>query len=690
LIIDNDHVAGFQCMVKDVTEKKKIEFELRNSESIRKENEYRLTAILENTTTLIYIKDLTGRYITANKRFKEVFEVTDEMVINRTDFDFNTREKAEHYRMLDEEVIARLMPVESEELIKTSKGNRNLLLVKFPLFNDKNEIFGISGIATDITERVQSREKLESALRKAKEAKALQEHFLANMSHEIRTPLNGIKGMTNLLCETDLTEEQREFTTMIQHSLNNLTVMVNDVLDFSNIKAGKLTLENTRFNVSETVEMIKQQFGAGADRKGLSMDAFVDANIPSVLQGDPTRLKQVLANLVGNAVKFTHSGIIKIYATLNSQTDTEVAINYKIQDTGIGIAENKQKSIFDSFSQVNTSTTRSHGGSGLGLAISRSLVELQGGTISVESKVGQGSVFSFTISYAGKQAQVSKIDTPDHSFFLSGKRFLVIEDNEISQRVIGIVLKKAGGIVEAAYDGQQAMAYFDQGRQYDLVITDLQMPVMDGYEVARHIRTELNIEVPIIAMTATALNDEQEKCKEAGINEFMLKPFDFNQLYQTIGSLLSKNKRDEELKTIERITIPRLFDLSMLNELGDPESVLEVINTFLNNTPAEIYQFPELLATKNWSVLHKQAHKIKGALALLQATQLSDLLGNIEKYTKDIVDFTLITTQVNGVVELFGSLTSELNKEVENIRTSIKPPENAQYYLGTYNKSIAI
>jgi PAS domain S-box-containing protein len=210
-------------MVRDITEKKMIEFELNESELKRKENEFRLSSILENTTALIFIKDLEGRYTMMNKRFKEVFGLTDEKVIGKTDYDFNPKELADHYRQLDAEVLAGLKPIESEELIETASGSRNLLLVKFPLLDDKQRPFGISGIATDITERVESLRQLEIALKHAEEAHELQEQFLANISHEIRTPMNGIHGMTSLLLDTPLNEEQKEFTTMIQRSVNNLT-----------------------------------------------------------------------------------------------------------------------------------------------------------------------------------------------------------------------------------------------------------------------------------------------------------------------------------------------------------------------------------------------------------------------------------------------------------------------------------
>jgi PAS domain S-box-containing protein len=280
LLYDNKEITGFQCMVKDITEKKQIEEELDESEAARKENEFRLNSILNNTTTLVFIKDLSGHYIMVNRRFKEVFNLTDEMVINKTDYDFNTPEQAEHYFKLDEEVIATRKPVQVEETIETSEGRRTLLLVKFPLLDDKQEVFGISGIATDITEKIQSRRQLEVALQNAEEAKELQEQFLANMSHEIRTPLNGIQGMTTLLLDTELNNEQREFTSTISRSLNNLLAIVNNILDFSNIKTGKLSLQNKPFNIREVIAGIKSQFDYELKKKHLGLEIMIDEKVP--------------------------------------------------------------------------------------------------------------------------------------------------------------------------------------------------------------------------------------------------------------------------------------------------------------------------------------------------------------------------------------------------------------------------
>ena len=664
LLFENDRIIGFQCMVKDITERKEIEFELDQSELKRKENEYRLNAILDNTTTLIFIKDLQGRYIMVNKHFKEVFGLTDEMVINKTDHDFSPKELADHYKKLDEEIITGLKFIESEELVETSQGKRNLLLVKFPLLDDKQNVFGISGIATDITERVQSRQELEVALKNAEDAKQLQEQFLANMSHEIRTPLNGIQGMTSLLLGTKLTEEQKDFTDMIILSLNNLVAILNDVLDYSNMQAGKLTLEKIEFDIIEILEAVKNQFTHPVKNKGLDFHVLVDNAVPASLIGDPYRLKQVLVNLVGNAVKFTKKGGIQIHVSLQQKLEKEATVLFAIEDTGIGISEDKLDTIFESFAQANIDISRRYGGAGLGLAISKGLVLLQGGEIFAKSKSGEGAVFSFYLPYRLKQkTEDNGSSLFDYTFRLKGKQFLVVEDNVVNQKLIGFVLQKVGAQVDIASDGKEAISYFEQNRMYDLIIMDLQMPVMDGYETAIYIRQTLLLKTPIIAMTATALKGDQEKCKQVGMNDFMLKPFDIKDLYKRLIRLLFNESEEDEADSQKSVAPAKIYDLSLLEELDDRESLIDVLTLFLDNTPQEVKEMPQLVRQKNWSALFKLAHKIKGAVAILQATRLAQLLGKIEENARNEKNLSMLAEQVEEVGRLFAEMEKQLREE---------------------------
>ena len=514
----------------------------KQTEQKLKESQAWLESILDNSTSLIYIKDLLGRYVMVNRRFREVLEVQEQAVIGHTDVNFSSPDAAAHYRMLDEQVVRTGRSLEIEEVIPTSAGDVYLLSIKFPLLDGNGRLIGIGGIATEITERVQYQHQLIAATREAQSAKSMQELFLANMSHEIRTPMNGIQGMTDLLLDTPLSDQQKEFARIIKRSVNNLLVVVNDVLDFSKIKAGKLAIEKIEFRVKDVVENARAIFAHRIVKKGLELLIDIDEEIPDTLKGDPYRLNQVLVNLIGNAIKFTHEGWIKVKVKAQERTSAHVILLFSIADSGIGIPEESIPYIFDHFSQAGLDVSRRYGGTGLGLAICQQLLQLQGGEIAVESRENQGSVFTFRLTYGyNKQAQKDAPDTGVLSdlMALSGRRFLVVEDNEVNQQLMDHVLKKAGGHVTIAGNGEEAVSYLRRGEIYDLVIMDLQMPVMDGYAATRYIRQELQLPVPIVAMTATALVDEQLRCLEAGMNDYMTKPFEFGELYKRVSALIN-------------------------------------------------------------------------------------------------------------------------------------------------------
>ncbi len=667
LLFENDNITGFQCMVRDITEKKKIELALNKSE-------LRLQSILDNTTALIFIKDLEGRYIMVNRRFKEMLGLTEDEVIGKTDYDINPGEKADYYHETDTQLLQTLGTIKYEEVIESYEGSRTLLVIKFPLLDDREQPFGISGIATDITELVHNRIELESALKNVKEAKELQEQFLANMSHEIRTPLNGIQGMSGLLLETTLTEDQRDFVMMIKHSLNNLTAIVNDVLDISNLRAGKLMLENIAFNINDPIDAIKIQYTNQVNRKKIAFDVIIEDDVPKLIIGDPYRLRQVLVSLVDNAVKFTESGNVSLCVSLEKQTAFIAVIQFTIEDSGMGIPSDKLTTIFQSFAQADMKISRSFGGAGLGLAISKGLVEMQGGNISVQSVPDKGSVFSFSIPYEIPQNIGEPSDSGTFAAVLRGKHFLVVEDNPVNQQLIDSVLQKTGAIVEMASDGRQAIAYLEKGNKYDLVIMDLQMPVMDGYETAACIRKQLKMTIPILALTATALRGDQEKCKELEIDDFMLKPFDFNDLYRRLADLL-QNKKPAKTGLMGKATNntpgKKLYDLATLKSMGDKESLLDIISLILSNTFSDIQQLPILAREKNWPKLFKAAHKAKGSVSVLQATSILQLLAEIEKNAREETHLSAIEEKVTAVMKLFAEMELQLRDEEKQLREEI-------------------
>lgn len=674
LLYENDEITGFQCMVKDITEKKQIEEELDESEAARKQNEFRLNSILDNTTTLVFIKDLSGRYTLVNRRFKEFFHLTDEMVINKTDYDFNTKEQAEHYLKLDEEVMATRQPVQVEETIDTAVGRRTLLLVKFPLVDDKQQVFGISGIATDITEKIQGTRELEAALRNAEDAKELQEQFLANMSHEIRTPLNGIQGMTSLLMETALNSEQREFTGTISRSLNNLLAIVNNILDFSNIKRGKLSLQKKPFSITEVVNSVKTQFEYKLKKKQLTLEIQVNEKVPARVIGDGPRLKQVLVNLVDNAVKFTDSGYIKVEVFLVDQNKDESKVSFTVTDSGIGISPDKFETIFKSFAQASINISHGYGGAGLGLAISKGLIDLQGGNISVRSELNNGSAFRFIMPYGtcGDENDACAEEKTDVTEYLKDRHILVVEDNPVNQRLASVVLQKVGCRVGLASNGKEAIDLLKENPGYDLILMDVQMPIMGGYEATTYIREVLQLQTPIIALTATALKEDQDKCLEVGMNDFILKPFDFKDLYNRITRLLLNKQPVIQTATTQKTNkTEKIYDLSLLEELDDKQYVYDMVLFFLENTSGDIVQLASLVADKDWNGLSRTAHKIKGAAGMLQANTLAALLAQIEADARDLKNIESIGERVQETIRLFAELEIQLQEELEILKKEL-------------------
>jgi signal transduction histidine kinase/CheY-like chemotaxis protein len=395
----------------------------------------------------------------------------------------------------------------------------------------------------DISRRKKVQQHLERAILEAHEAKQMQEQFLANMSHEIRTPMNGIKGMTDLLLDTPLSQKQQELASTIKSSANNLLVIINDILDFSKIKANKLNIEKIDFSLRDVLNNIVSIFDHRLKKKGLRLHIDIAPDIPSRLMGDPYRLNQILINLIGNSIKFTEQGHIRVRVSADKRTEQGVTLSFDIADTGIGISADNLPHIFDSFSQAGEGGNHRYGGTGLGLTICKQLLHLQGGDITVASTPGKGSVFSFHLPYAYSDKPASEqppvVPIHDYSNLLTGRRFLVAEDNEINQRLIDYVLTKAGGTVQLANNGAQAINYLRDDKSFDLIIMDLQMPEMDGYETTQYIRNDLQMSTPIIAMTATAMAGEQLQCIQSGMNEYMTKPFEFADLYTRITTLLS-------------------------------------------------------------------------------------------------------------------------------------------------------
>ncbi len=388
---------------------------------------------------------------------------------------------------------------------------------------------------------------LVKAKKVAEAASKTKSEFLANMSHEIRTPMNGVIGMLQLLSETRLTKEQKAFVSSTTQSANALLTLINDILDFSKIEAGKLAIEIVNFDLKEVMDGVIDTLAHKAFEKGLDLFYLVEKDVPNDLTGDPTRIRQILINLIGNAIKFTDKGKIFIKVQMNRHTKYECTLLFEVEDTGIGIPEEKTDKLFQSFSQVDTSTTREFGGTGLGLIISKQLAELMGGTIGFTSLENKGSVFWFTVAlrhqeakHAGKKAKSTQSAPAAASSMSSNIKFLIAEDNLVNQNVVKLMLKKLGHSVTIAKDGLEAIQLFEK-EIFDVILMDIQMPVMDGEEATKKIRSmekKTNNHIPIIALTANAMKGDKERFLKSGMDSYVAKPIRKEELLSVIESVL--------------------------------------------------------------------------------------------------------------------------------------------------------
>jgi signal transduction histidine kinase/CheY-like chemotaxis protein len=635
-----------------------------------------LKTIIDILPLNVYMKDLQSRKTLINKSELNYSKATHESeVLGKNDFDLYPYKNAKISIEEDMEVFNGRKTILNKETTSVDKEGKEswFLTSKIPFINEEDKVMGLIGISYDISDSIAQRQELIQAKKIAEDAKKMQEQFLANMSHEIRTPMNGIQGMTDLLLETNLNDEQKDFAKTIKRSSDNLLVIINDILDFSKIKAGKLTIEKIDFNLAEVVENIKSIFKHRINEKGLGLLLTIHKDVPATLNGDPYRLNQILVNLVGNAIKFTHNGSVKINITVQKKTSKEIVLNFTITDTGIGIANDKLGEMFESFTQASIETSRKYGGTGLGLSITKQLVEMQEGEISVESTIDVGTTFKFSIpyNYCKNESQIffAGKDVNTYRALLKSKKFLVAEDNLVNQKVIRHVLQKAGGIVDMANNGLQAIEFLKKSTDYNLIIMDLQMPEMDGYAATKYIRNVMNLSIPIIAMTASALKGEKSKCIEIGMNDYLSKPFDFAFIYKRISMLIGDTPIDHN-EVIKIPTEEKLFDLSLVEEMDDNEYVVDILSIYLNETPSELNELEKACIAGKFTDVYKRAHKLKSSTGLLKASGLLTILIKIEETAKAEKNDGLIKLSEQAKEE-YKKIETPLQQHLKNINTAL-------------------
>jgi signal transduction histidine kinase/CheY-like chemotaxis protein/HPt (histidine-containing phosphotransfer) domain-containing protein len=523
-------------------------------------------------------------------------------------------------------------------------------------------------LITDINTRNKLEDELRIAKKLADENAIMKEQFMANMSHEIRTPMNSILGFSDLLGKTKLDKAQAEYLNAVKLSGSNLLNIINDILDFSKIEAGKLNIEKISFNVIEVLNSLKIMFAPKAEEKQINFRIYIDPKTPAYIFGDPTRLNQILINLINNAIKFTSQGEVKLSCEIKSIEHDIVQFVFKVQDTGIGIPADKINSVFERFNQGNTETTRKYGGNGLGLAIVKQLVEIQNGDIHLKSKEGIGSEFivkiSYPISYENKKIETNNINAQLKIISNKPLNVLLAEDHKLNQRLAITYLSDFGLSVDLAENGIEAVEKF-KSKQYDLVLMDIQMPLLDGYHAAKQIREASNSNVPIIAMTANIMANEREKCLSYGMNDYLSKPFKEIDLYNIInlyiGNKTQNNDQSANSINTENNSIISEEHLNTLSR-GNKTFIKEIIDIFLEQNPIELKELESAINSKDYTSIRSISHKMKTSVGFIGISQLLPELNKIENLASNEGNINTIQAIFSHVKSICYQASIELKK----------------------------
>ncbi len=633
-LVEDDGDLFIEGTAIDITERRRMERELR-----------KIAAVVEASSDFIGIASLDGKVQFVNQAGRRYVGIDPVRPLNDTHIlDYAADE--DRQRAIDT-VLPQVMEQGQWAGETRFKNFRTGVLI--PMWTSvfsvtepgTNRPMAIATICRDLTERKRVENEIRAAQQAAEAGNLAKSRFLANMSHEIRTPMNGILGMTRLLLATDLSPEQRHYAAVVLSSGETLLALVNHILDLSKIEAGKVVLEKVDFEVATVLEGATQPLALEAHSKGLEFSVVVGAGVPRFLRGDPVRLRQVIANLTANAVKFTSQGSVRIVVEVTGQDERRVTLRLTVRDTGIGIPEGKAADLFSPFVQADESTTRKFGGTGLGLSISKQLVDLMGGRIGFESGPGQGACFWFTTalekSNGAAAAQVwPAVSAAAWSRAGSGRdrrqaRILLAEDQAVNRDVALAILNHLGYRCDPVANGREAVKALQAGR-YDLVLMDCQMPEMDGYEATRLIRNAatgaLDPRIPIIAVTASAMTGDREKCMQVGMDDYLSKPIEPESLARILDKWLGPQEVSAATAPAETTrSEPAIFDRDELLQrvMGKESLANKVLRAFLETAPSQLQNLRRQLAARDATAARREAHTLKGAAATISAPALHGL-----------------------------------------------------------------
>ena len=613
-------------------------------------------------------------------------------------FDYFT--EPQKAREVYEEVFANGSVTDSPLCLRNINDQLTDVLFNGSVYKDDcGKVMGVVIVARDVTERNRIEQELieakvfaemassvaeiakikaENAMLKAEDAVKAKQQFLSNMSHEIRTPMNSILGFTKVILKTDLTDKQKEYLSAIKLSGDAMIVLINDILDLAQVDSGKMVFEETPFRLSSSISTMLHLFETKIQEQNLKLVQEYDRRIPAVILGDAIRLHQIFINLVSNAVKFTSKGKIIFSTKLLHEDKENVTIEFAISDTGIGISAKNKELIFDNFQQATNSTSRLYGGTGLGLAIVKKLVESQGGQINVHSVLGEGTTFSFSLNFKKTNRKAKQdVEYLEMDETIDNIKVLVVEDIPLNQLLMKALLDEFGFEREFAENGRVAIQMLEKN-EYDLILMDLQMPEMNGFEATTHIREVLKLTTPIIALTADVTTMDFKKCVAIGMNDYIAKPVDERILYSKIVNLVTNHAEQEEidLNSTKEIVIElqKSINLEYLDRCTRSNAGLmsEMISIYLEQTPPLISLMKKSLIEKDWASLGAASHK------MIPSFSIVGMSVEYEEMAVKIQDFANSQHQADEISEMLDKLEAvcnqaygELREELNALKTTI-------------------